>query len=68
MTVNGIFRAIALVGGRAVATWELRGGRIQLAPFGELAPADAAALEADSQDVLRFLARGGGAPRTPGAR
>ncbi len=68
VTVNGIFRAIALVGGRAVATWELRGGRIQLAPFGELAPADAAALEADSQDVLRFLARGGGAPRTPGAR
>jgi Winged helix DNA-binding domain len=58
VTVNGIFRAIALVGGRAVATWRLRAGRVALAPFDELAAADAAALEADAQDVVRFLSRG----------
>ena len=55
VTSNGIFRAIALVGGRAVATWGLAGGRVTLAPFVPVDPADRAALDADADDVLRFL-------------
>jgi hypothetical protein len=56
VTVNGIFRAIALVGGRAVATWGLRDGRVTLAPFAELREADAAALAADAEALVRYLA------------
>lgn len=61
VTVNGLFRPFALVDGRAVATWSLPRGRVTIAPFGRLAGADAAALEADAGDVERFL-RGHGAP------
>ncbi len=59
VTVNGIFRAFALAGGRAVATWTMPGGRVRLAPLEPVAPADAAALEADAADVVRFLAPAG---------
>ena len=55
VTVNGIFRPFALARGKAVATWGLAGGRVRLAPFAPLAPPVAAALDADAQDVLRFL-------------
>jgi Winged helix DNA-binding domain len=55
ITVNGLFRPFALVRGRAVATWSLRGKEVELAPFGPLARKDAAALEADAKDVGRFL-------------
>jgi hypothetical protein len=55
VTNNGLFRPFALVRGRAVAIWSMRGGRVSLAPFGRLAGADAAALEADAGDVERFL-------------
>ena len=55
---GGIFRAFALVGGRAVATWRLRGGEVELDPFGELDPAVASALRADAGDVTRFLGAG----------
>jgi hypothetical protein len=55
VTVNGLFRPIALVGGRAVATWSLQGGRVTLAPFGRLRAADAAALEVDAGAVVAFL-------------
>lgn len=61
VTVHGLFRPFALVDGRAVATWSLPRGRVTIAPFGRLAGADAAALEADAGDVERFL-RGHGAP------
>ncbi len=56
---NGMFRPFALADGRAVATWRLpaRGG-VVLEPFGRLARARAAALDADAADVLRFLGRG----------
>lgn len=56
VTSNGVFRPIALVGGRAVATWGLAAGRVRLSPFGRLTRSDAAALERDAQDVTRFLA------------
>jgi hypothetical protein len=55
VTVNGIFRAIALVEGRAAATWTRPGGRVELAPFGPLGARTAAALERDARDVERFL-------------
>lgn len=56
VTSNGVFRPVALVEGRAVATWGLAGGRVDLRPFARLDPAVRAALDADAQDVLRFLA------------
>jgi hypothetical protein len=55
VTINGIFRPFALVAGRAVATWTYAGGRVGLAPFGELDAGTTAALEADAADVTRFL-------------
>jgi hypothetical protein len=33
VTVNGIFRPVALVGGRVVATWGLPGGRVTVTPL-----------------------------------
>jgi hypothetical protein len=56
ITVNGIFRPFALVRGRAAATWAMPRGEVVLEPFGRLAREDAAALEADAADVVRFLA------------
>ncbi len=52
---NGVFRPFALVAGRAAGTWRLARGKVTLAPFGPLAAADAAALQADAGDVQRFL-------------
>lgn len=62
VTVNGLFRAFALVQGRAAATWSLQRDKLVLTPFGYLAPADTEALEQDAADVVRFLAE---APATP---
>lgn len=56
VTVNGLFRPFALVGGRAAAIWAYRRGQVELDPFDSL-PADvAAALAAEAADVRRFLA------------
>lgn len=62
VTVNGIFRAFAMVRGRAVATWSLARGRVEVTPF-DGAPLSAraeAALRRDARDVERFLAAGAG--------
>jgi len=56
VTMNGIFRPFALVGGRAVATWSMPGGRVALAPFGHLAATVLADLHREAADVERFLA------------
>jgi hypothetical protein len=58
VTVNGIFRPFALVRGRAVGSWGMPGGEVVLEPFGHLGRADAAALDAEAQDVRRFFAIG----------
>ena len=55
VTSNGIFRAIALVDGRAAATWSLARGEVTLAPFAPLDAAVMAALDAEAADVRRFL-------------
>jgi hypothetical protein len=55
VTVNGLFRPFALVGGRAVATWTIKNGQVVLAPFAELDPETRAALDTDAADVTRFL-------------
>jgi hypothetical protein len=55
VVAGGILRPFALVEGRAAATWTMPGGRVTLKPFGLLAKADAAALEEDAADVVRFL-------------
>jgi hypothetical protein len=54
-TVNGIFRPIALVAGRAVATWTMPAGKVVLAPFGPLSPETETALQARADDIQRFL-------------
>ncbi len=58
VTTNGIFRAFAMVGGRAVATWKLSSGALTIEPLERITRADRAALDADGADVLRFLSLG----------
>lgn len=58
VTVNGIFRAFAMVDGRAVATWTMPGGEVVLEPFEPLPDATAAALADDAAAVRRFLTAG----------
>jgi hypothetical protein len=55
VTVNGLFRPFALVGGRAVATWGLAGGEVSLNWLADVPAAARAALAADEADVRRFL-------------
>ena len=55
VTDNGLFRPFAMVGGRAVATWRLAGGKVTIEHLGEVRKEDAAALEADAARVLEFL-------------
>ena len=55
VTVNGLFRPFALVGGRAAGVWRFSNGRVDLDPFGPLERADTIALEDDAADVMRFL-------------
>jgi hypothetical protein len=55
ITVNGLFRAFALAGGRPVATWRMRGVEVTLEPFQQLTRGDAAALQADAAAVVRFF-------------
>ena len=72
VTVNGIFRPIALVRGRAIGTWRLQDRTVEITPFDSLPPDESpdsgerAALAAEAGDVVRFLfgTRGGA---TPGA-
>jgi hypothetical protein len=52
---NGMFRPFALVRGRAAGIWKLSAGQVTLEPFGRLTRKDAAALDDDAADVVRFL-------------
>ncbi|HMG64578.1 MAG TPA: winged helix DNA-binding domain-containing protein [Streptosporangiaceae bacterium] len=55
VTVNGLFRPFALVGGRAVATWGLAGGTVTMDWLDEVPGPAQAALAADEADIRRFL-------------
>jgi len=57
VTNNGIFRPFAMVDGRAVAVWKLSAGKLTMDPFAPIAAKDEAALQADAEDVIRFLGR-----------
>jgi hypothetical protein len=57
VTINGIFRPFALVGGRAVGTWRLSGKKLEIEHLGKVTKKAAAALEADGELVLEFLGR-----------
>ena len=59
---GGLFRPFALVEGRAAATWTIRSGDLVIEPFRRLSREERAALEADAQDVKRFLGLAVGAP------
>ncbi len=59
VTNNGLFRAFALVGGRAVGVWRMRGDRVALEPFARLTRATADALAAEAEDVRRYLGLAG---------
>ncbi len=56
VTTNGLFRPIALVDGKAAATWTLSAGVLTITPLEALNTATRRALERDATDVLRFLA------------
>lgn len=58
---GGLIGAIALVDGRAAATWKLQSGAVALAPFGPIARDELDALQADARDLERYLARARGA-------
>lgn len=55
VTKNGVFKAIALVDGRAVATWRMPQGEAVLEPFDQIGGKVGAALRDEAADVKRFL-------------
>jgi hypothetical protein len=55
ITTNGVFRPVALVEGRVVGTWSLRGGAVTIAPLESVRDEDVARLIDDAADVLRYL-------------
>jgi hypothetical protein len=55
VTTNGLFRAVALVGGRVVATWGLAAETVSIHMLERVAPAAHESLRQDARDVLRFL-------------
>jgi Winged helix DNA-binding domain len=56
VTINGIFRPFALVGGRAVALWRYAGGKVAIEHLGKVTKRAAAELEAEAGAVEEFLA------------
>ena len=56
VTTNGLFRPFAMVKGRAVATWRLAKGKVEIEPLERIANKDRAVLDADATDVERFMA------------
>jgi hypothetical protein len=59
VVTGGIFRPFAIAGGRAVAGWKWARDEVKMEPYERLSARQATALEADADDVQRFLAGGG---------
>jgi hypothetical protein len=55
VTVNGIFRAFAMVDGRAVGTWSYAGGRVTTTLLEPVHPQVEAALAEEARAVEDFL-------------
>jgi hypothetical protein len=55
IVTGGIFRAFAMVDGRAAALWRIDGEKPDIEPFGRLPRGALAALQRDYADVLEFL-------------
>ena len=55
VTTNGVFRPVALVEGRVVATWSLPDGTVSIRPLERLPVGARNALGTEAADVLRFL-------------
>jgi len=60
VTVNGIFRPFALVGGRAVATWRFAAGKATIEHLEKVPAKHAKTLERDARAVEEFLNGQGG--------
>jgi hypothetical protein len=58
VTVNGLFRPIALVDGRAVATWGLAGKKLTINPLEIIDPSTLELLHADADGVTHYLGVG----------
>ena len=56
---GGMFGSFALAGGRAVGTWGLSGDQVSLTLLERVSPEYRRALEADAEDVRRFLGLAG---------
>ncbi|MFI5063804.1 MAG: winged helix DNA-binding domain-containing protein [Streptosporangiales bacterium] len=52
---GGMFRSFAMVGGRAVGTWGVSGDQVLLTLLERVSAAHRRALDADAEDVRRFL-------------
>ena len=52
---GGMFGSFAMVGGRAVGTWSLPGGQVSVTLLEGVSAAHRKALDADAEDVARFL-------------
>jgi hypothetical protein len=57
VTINGIFKPFALVGGQAVATWRFAGGKVTIEPLARVTKKAMKALDAEARDVERFFAQ-----------
>ena len=55
VTVNGIIKAIALVGGQAAGTWTMPGGRVELRLWKQQSRAITVALEREASAVQAYL-------------
>ena len=55
VTNNGLFRAFAMVRGKAVATWSLQKDRLTLLPFEPIPASAEKALDAEASAVVDFL-------------
>jgi hypothetical protein len=55
VTDNGLFRPFALVKGRAVATWRLRKGEVEIEHLEKVTKAATTVLEADARAVEAYL-------------
>jgi hypothetical protein len=56
VTTNGIFRPFALVKGRAVSTWRLPKGKVEIEHLERVPKTTARRLEADAREVENYLA------------